>query len=281
MSPTLRQPPKKEPDTSQKEMDFTPLDLARRDVVWIDFETGGTRCRYHSPLSFAMLWTRGMNVMGEWTTQIREEPLVVCREAMKVTGIDLREPGLDFITFRKEYFARINEWFYTDREGKWVKATRHNMPLFGGQNIAFDRPWLQWILHNHLPAPLKYEKSWDGLYYHGLDLMRLAVTLARMGLFKPHPDMKLRSICEQLGVPEPPEGSHDALGDVKQTFWAYWVMEDLLRRHLPALPYNQCLGCRPWKRCPEHQVQLPPLSPPPHPSEEHVQHVEELKKEWN
>lgn len=253
MSPLISPPRPKEDPQPQNEMDFKPLNL-NRDVVWIDFETGGTRVRYHSPLSFAMLWTRGMDVLGEWSVQIRQEPLVVCAEAMKITGIDLTEPGLTFIEFYREYTRLINEWFYRDAEDQWIKASRHNMPLFGGQNIAFDRPWLQWILNDHRAEPEKSTRTWDGLYYHGLDLMRLAVTLARLGLFKPHPDMKLRNICDELGVPEPAEGSHDALGDVKQTFWAYWKFEKMLR-DIPGFKVDndECPNCFPWQRCPEHK----------------------------
>jgi exonuclease I len=257
MSP-LHQPPKgKIKDDPQQYLDMQPLDLLNRDVVWIDFETGGTRCRYHSPLSFAMIRTRGMDIIDQWITNIRQEPLVVTAGAMKVTGIDLTEEGLNFVQFYQAYTKIINQWFYEDEHGQWIKASRHNMPLFGGQNIAFDRPWLQWILNAHRSDPECFERSWDGLYYHGLDLMRLATTCARMGVFKPYPDLKLASICKVLEIPAPEEGFHDALGDVKQTFWAYWVLEDRLRRAMPGIPYTGCLSCTPWKKCQDHIVQLP------------------------
>jgi len=191
-----------------------------RAKFWCDFETGGLDVAIHSPLQFACVAEVDGKIVGEWNVSIRELPLVVTDEAMALTGIDLAAPGLSFNEFRREYWDRINRWFYggTTAWGEArIRANKNNMPLFCGQNTFFDRPWLQKILGS----------TWDGIYYHRIDTMVLANTLCDLGLLKKDPDLKLGSLCKNLGV-KVDAAMHDALVDVKATRACYEKMKELI-----------------------------------------------------
>lgn len=193
-----------------------------RPVLWQDFETGGLDEKVHSPLSFAMMATRGDEIIGEWECNIRQDPLVVTQEALRVNKIDLCEDGLSFDLFKKNYFHRVNDWFYGGSNGQStypnIKPNKDNMPYYGGQNTFFDRPWLHRILGT----------SYDGCYYHRRDLMVLADPLRELGFIKCD-DLKLASICKALGVEA--EGEfHSALTDVKATFKCWLKLQKILDR---------------------------------------------------
>lgn len=191
-----------------------------RAVLWQDFETGGLDVLTHSPLSFAMMATRGDEILGEWECQIRQEPLVVTQEALKLTKIDLCEDGLSFDLFKKNYFHRVNDWFYGGSQNGSVypkiKPSKENMPYYGGQNTFFDRPWLHRILGS----------TYDGCYYHRRDLMVVADIMREAGLLKCD-DVKLASIAQALGV-EPEGEFHSALTDVKVTFKCFQKIRGLI-----------------------------------------------------
>jgi DNA polymerase III epsilon subunit-like protein len=191
-----------------------------RDICWFDFETGGLDHQTHSPLSFAMIQTRGHSILNEWKTEIRELPLVVDPEALKINRIDLTEPGLNFEKFRLRYQEKINLWFYGGSQEYGeprIRPNKSNMPAVGGQNIEFDNRWLHRILGS----------TWTGIYYHGIDLMRLAYPLVEIGILKQEPDLKLASLCRQLGVEVSPEKLHDCLEDVRATFRCYLKIREL------------------------------------------------------
>lgn len=195
-----------------------------RDICWIDFETGGLDVAVHSPLSFAMIHTRGDRILNTWKTQIRQLPLVVDPGALLINRINLTEPGLTFENFRREYKAQINLWFYggSDTGGyPRIKPARDNMPAIGGQNISFDVPWLQRVLGS----------TWTGLYFHGIDLMRFVYPLVQLGVIPQPPDLKLKTLCQILDVKVDEFVLHDCLEDVKATFHCWLAIERLFQLH--------------------------------------------------
>jgi len=196
----------------------------KRPMLWTDFETGGVE-DYHSPLSFAMIATIGDRTYGEWYTEIRQTPLVIEPEALKINKIDILKEGLNFEQFKKEYFTRINKWFYGGSNftssGVFpkTKPDKNNMPLFCGHNTFFDRP----ILHRILGS------TYDGAYYHRIDTMVLANALKDVGIIGQTENLKLETLANYFGVK--PEGElHNALTDVKVTFQVYRKMKELLSK---------------------------------------------------
>lgn len=198
-----------------------------RHKLWVDFETGGVEA-HHSPLSFAMIATdENDKVFGEWYTEIRELPLVIEPEALKINKIDITKPGLNFAQFKKEYFTRINRWFYggsnftSNGVFPKIKPDKNNMPLFGGHNTFFDRPILHRILGN----------TYDGAYYHRIDTMVFANVLKDIGLLPVTENLKLESICKAFKLfPEKGEEMHNSLTDIKMTHLAYMKMKSLINQ---------------------------------------------------
>jgi len=196
-----------------------------RKQLWCDFETGGLDVNYHSPLSFAMMITEGDKILCEWECNIRQAPLVYEQSALDINKIDIREPGIDFETFRLSYSKHLCEHVYGGikylrNDGCYVgniKADKFNMPLFCGQNTFFDRPWLQRIMGD-----------FDYCYYHRIDTMVLANTLQDIGILPRGENLKLETLCNLLGVPKPEGEYHSALTDVKQTFKCYQAMKALI-----------------------------------------------------
>lgn len=190
--------------------------------LWIDFETGGLE-PHHSPLSFAMIATKNDEIIGEWYTQIRQHPLVVDPKAIEINKIDLNEPGIDFEEFKKEYFIRINKWFYGgsnfSKNGVFpkIKPNKNNMPLMCAWNLQFDRPILRRILGS----------TYDGAYYHSIDPMVLAHTLVDIGIIPRTENFRLETVAQFLGVN--PEGElHNSLVDIKVTFEVYKKLKNII-----------------------------------------------------
>ena len=195
--------------------------MSTKPTLWIDFETGGTDPYVHSPLSFAMIATRGTEIFGEWYVEIRQEPLVVLQQSMAINKLDLLAPGLDFKTFRAEYWKRMNEWFYggSKPDGRSVdKIGKANMPFLGGQNVGFDRAFLHRTL----------DSSFDGIYYHSKDLMVLANAFRDAGALELE-NVSLTSIAGALDLR--PEGElHNALVDIKLTFACWNKLVDQMKK---------------------------------------------------
>lgn len=160
--------------------------------------------------------------MNEWYTQIREEPLVVTREALTVNRIDLRDPGLSFQDFRIQYFARVNLWFFggVDPSGKpLIKPSKDNMPFFGGQNCPFDRPFLRKALRS----------KFDGCNYHSKDLWCLAIGAEEAGLVRFPDGFRLEAIAKALNVQV--EGDmHNALTDARVAFLCWRRLIEMMER---------------------------------------------------
>lgn len=198
-----------------------------KSKLWVDFETGGVEA-HHSPLSFAMIATdENDKIFGEWYTEIRETPLVIEPEALKINKIDITKPGLTFAQFKKEYFTRVNRWFYggsnftSNGVFPKIKPDKLNMPLFCGHNTFFDRP----ILHRILGS------TYDGAYYHRIDTMIFANILKEIGLLPVTENLKLESICKAFGI-KPGEGEemHNSLTDIKMSNQAYVEMKKLINK---------------------------------------------------
>jgi DNA polymerase III epsilon subunit-like protein len=205
-----------------------------RSKLWIDFETSGLDFNIHSPLQVAMMSEVDGKIIGEWNVSIRQHPIVCSPEAMEITGIDINAPGLTFPEFRKEYWDRINRWFYggTDPWGRPViKPTRDNMPLFSGYNTTFDRPWLHKILGS----------TWDGIFFHRCDPMILATTLWDIGILERGADFKLGTLCQILGV-KVESKLHDALVDIKATRECYEVMKGIINGRIQESQRNMEKG---------------------------------------
>lgn len=201
--------------------------MSQRALLWTDFETGGVEA-HHSPLSFAMIATIGDRVFGEWYTEIRQSPLVIEPEALKINKIDITKEGLNFNEFKKEYFTRINRWFYggSNFTSNGVfpkeKPNKDNMPLFCGHNTFFDRP----ILHRILGS------TYDGAYYHRIDTMVLANALKHMGILPNIENLKLETLAKYFGI-EPEGELHNALTDIKVTFKVF----NSLKKIMLEVPY--------------------------------------------
>ena len=186
-----------------------------KDMLWIDFETGGLDHNVHSALSFAMIHTRGSEILHEWYTELRPSPLVVEQQALSINKIDITKEGLDYPEFKKEYMTRINVWFFGGSD--WskgfpkakIKPSKDNMPIMAGHNaISFDRPWLRSILGN----------TYDGCYYHMVDTMVLGYFAKEVELLNPEQDIKLGGLCEALKIENTYGELHNSLVDIKMTF---------------------------------------------------------------
>lgn len=195
--------------------------IANHPTLWVDFETGGFEADVHSPLSFAMMETRGNVIVNEWYTQIRQEPFVLTAEAMRINKLDIQEPGLNYQEFKVQYMARMNAWFFggVDPSGKPViRPNRDNMPFFGGQNCPFDRGFLRKVLNS----------KFDSCHYLCKDLVGAAMIAAEAGLFEPE-NFKLVSITRALNIKV--EGElHNALMDVKVTFACWQRLKEMMER---------------------------------------------------
>ena len=205
-----------------------------RPQLWIDFETGGTNPWFHSPLSCAMIGVNSLGqVIGEWYGQIRQHPLNVTPEAMKINKLNLDHAGVDFAQFNQIYFRLINDWFYGGTNwhlsGKTylkpnIKPSRENMPFFCGHNTPFDRSFLQQILGGS-PGETKY----DGVYYHSIDTMVLANSLQVAGIIERGENLKLETLCKVLKI-EPVEGEmHNAQTDIRATRQCFLKMIQSLK----------------------------------------------------
>jgi hypothetical protein len=185
-------------------------------TLWCDFETGGFEADVHSPLSVAFIAAEGRNIIGKWYVQLRQEPLVVTREALRVNGLDLLADGLTYEQFRTEYKVRMGMWFFggIDKSGGFVeRPSMANMPMFGGQNCPFDRSFLQAIMGKY------YYTS-----YHNRDVMA-AAALAIDGGKISLPNLKLDSIAEALGLSRT-SAVHSAEEDVQLAFDCWWRLAD-------------------------------------------------------
>jgi len=239
-----------------------------RKQMWCDFETGGLEVDIHSPLTFAMMITEGDDILHEWECNIRQAPLVYTEEALAINKIDIREPGLDFESFRLAFSKRMCEHVYGGikylrQDGCYVgniKPDKDNMPLFCGQNTFFDRPWLKRILGS----------DFDYCYYHRIDTMVLANTLQDVGILARGENLKLESLCNLLGVSKPEGEYHSALVDVRQTFKCYQAMKILIlnasqsfkpetiQKIMNKVKTENC-GCEGFSHridCPEHEICL-------------------------
>lgn len=204
-----------------------------RAQLWCDFETGGVETFNHSPLSCALIAVKDGKIIGEWYTQIRQTPFVVTEEAMKINKLNLDDPGLTYQEFRKEYFRRVNHWFYGGTNWKNSgknfypsnnRANKNNMPLFCGHNTTFDKQVLQRILGGSPTTNV-----FDGVYYHRLDTMILANMLVDCSILPLPENFRLETLCKVLDV-EPEENGefHNALVDLKMTLKAYIKMKNIL-----------------------------------------------------
>lgn len=215
-------------------------------ILWQDFETGGVEPWTHSPLSFAMIATKGTAIIGEWYTQIREAPFVVTQEAMIINGLNLSDPGLSYYQFHVEYMKKVNNWFYggtdyprsngTFLPGK-TKPSKTNMPSYGGHNTFFDRQVLQRLLGG---SPFK--NVYDGCYYHRVDTMVLAHSLQQAGIIAKGENLKLETLCKLLDV-QPESGSfHNALVDLRMTVKCYFKICSLLTDKVTGRIYDELDG---------------------------------------
>jgi hypothetical protein len=202
-----------------------------RKILWQDFETGGVEPWTHSKLSFAMIATKGFDVIGEWYTQIRQPPFNVTEEGMAINKLNLSDAGLTHAHFKTEYFKRVNDWFYggTDfsrANGSWlpgnIKADKENMPFYGGHNTWFDRQCL-----HHILGGTPFKSVFDGAYYHRVDTMVLGSSFQAVGLLDPAQPMKLENLCAMLGL-KPVGELHNALVDLQMTVACYLKMCSML-----------------------------------------------------
>lgn len=184
-------------------------------ILWVDFETGGVDVKVHSPLSFAMLATEGDNIIGEWYTEIRQGPLVVEPKALSINKIDLLKPGIDHSTFRHTYYKYMQDWFF-----KGVRPSKETMPLFGGHNTHFDRPWLRRLVCDN-------GSTFDGCYYHHVDTMMLGFMLNDCGIIKTE-NVQLETLAKYFNI-EPEGDLHNALTDIKLTYRIHRQMKNLLQ----------------------------------------------------
>lgn len=184
-------------------------------ILWCDFETGGVDVNKHSPLSFAMLATEGDQIIGEWYTEIRQSPLVVEPAALRINKIDLLKEGVDHSTFRHKYYGFMQEWFF-----KGQRPSKETMPIFGGHNSHFDRPWLRRLVCDN-------GSTFDGCYYHHIDTMVLGFILNDCGIIKTE-NVKLETLANYFDV-KPQGDLHNALTDIKVTFQIYCEMRNLIQ----------------------------------------------------
>jgi hypothetical protein len=171
-----------------------------------------------------MMATEGPEIIGEWETQIRQEPLVVTAKALETNKINLCDPGLNFNDFKKDYYHIINHWFYGGSKQNSVysviKPNKDNMPYFGGHNTFFDRPWLWKILGT----------TYDGAYYYRRDSMVLADVFRERGLITSE-TLQLTDLAKCLGIEVDETKTHSPLYDCKLAFWSYQKLSEMLPKN--------------------------------------------------
>jgi hypothetical protein len=156
----------------------------------------------------------------------------VTPEAMEINKLNLGDAGLTFFHFHVEYMKRVNDWFYggtdyrrsngTFLPGK-TKASKTNMPSYGGHNTFFDRQITQRIL-----GGTPYKNVFDGCYYHRVDTMVLAHSLQHIGVLPQGENLKLETLCQMLDIKPEAGGFHNALTDIKMTVKCYFKMCNML-----------------------------------------------------
>jgi DNA polymerase III alpha subunit (gram-positive type) len=180
-------------------------------MLWIDFETGGLDSDIHSPLSFAMIQTRGDEIVNEWECQIRLDNMVVTQEALLVNKLDLTAPGLNKDEFKSAYLNILGDWFDLTLE-----TSSRKYPLVGGHNVPFDLGFLR---------KLTDKKMY--LSYHAIDTIPLAKTLQDLGIMPPS-SLKLGHLLDVLGI-QPDGELHGAMVDAKAAFKLYLKMKELIK----------------------------------------------------
>lgn len=199
-----------------------------RPQLWMDSENGGLDPNVHSPLQFAFLAVKEGVVVDELEMQLRIPPLVVTPEALKINKVDLLIDGA-IVTreaAKKLYYWWMNKNFFTESiNGKPVvqKPSKETMPNFCGHNTAYDRRFL-WAL---------LESDYDMAYYHRIDTMVLGEVMREMGLYPGIENLKLGTLCAWHGdqvTDDSIHGFHNAVFDVRKTYWLYGEMKKLLAK---------------------------------------------------
>lgn len=186
-------------------------------VLVLDTETGGLSPREHSLLTIAgVAWTPTTQPRPLFSLMIREEPMVVQKEAMEINRIDLRVVEQQGLTPGEAVDAiryALDQQFGTNREPVTL----------AGHNIGFDVGFLQ-----------RLYRLGKGDYYQDfarrtLDTATIFAFFMASGLV-PQGKANGDRMFASMGIPLDQQHRHTALGDAWATALSLSRMAQTLRR---------------------------------------------------
>lgn len=182
--------------------------------LWFDCETGGIDPNVHSLLTayFAVV-DEDLNFIDDLYLQLKPQDLskiVVTKEAMDITGINLEEHLADPATITYEEGRAVLEEFLKKHK---IKGKRRSfMPA--GHNVQFDKDMI-W-------AQMMPREDWEKLvHYRTIDTSAVCAFMKAIGFF-PSDVGSLTSLVEYYKIPM--KEAHNAKGDVQMNIEVFRSM---------------------------------------------------------
>jgi len=177
-----------------------------KNILFLDFETGGFDPKRHAPLQFAYIIEHDGEI-------VKEE----CYDLVPDRNADLCLAALEVNNFTLERMKAGKDFSYVLLQLK-LACIPYNGIFPVGHNVQFDLDFLKAgadSAHENIFAYLDIKRC--------LDTRAIAQWLAYRGRFTDRiSDFKLTTLCAMYGIDI---DAHDALGDVRATRKLFHVLE--------------------------------------------------------